>query len=113
MDDLAALLLDGFQRDERAAGLHARFLLEFPLCSDEQILVGIRFALGNRPRPIVLLLEIGTAWMSQQDLKDSILDTYISNPALSLGMATFSTSDSQHLITASLELEIYGFYRPP
>ena len=46
---LPPFCLMGLQRNERASWLQARLLLEFPLGGDEQILVAIRFALGDRP----------------------------------------------------------------
>ena len=49
VNDLAALLLDRLEWNEGAGRFQARLLLELPLGGDEQILVGIRFALGDRP----------------------------------------------------------------
>lgn len=69
MDELAALLLDGLEGDEWAGRLNASFLLELPLGGYEQIFVGIRFALGDRPRTFVLVGEKGTARMSQEDFE--------------------------------------------
>ena len=74
LDDLAALLLDGLQGPERPPRFQARLLLELPLGRDQQIFVAVRFAFGDRPRPIVLVDEIGAARMGQEDFEDSILD---------------------------------------
>ena len=49
--------------------------------------------------------------MGQEDLSDSILTRYISQSGTTRGMA-ISTSDSQHLIAASLKLVVHGFDRP-
>ena len=57
VDDLAALLLDGLQRNERASGLQAGFFLELPLGREQQIFVGFWLALGDRPCPFILVDE--------------------------------------------------------
>ena len=74
MDDFAAFLLYGLQQDEWAGGFHARLFLEVPLGRDEQVFVGVWFALGDRPGPIIFLLKERATRMGQKNLKGSILN---------------------------------------
>ena len=54
------------QVDERPLGGHPRFLLEFPQGGCENLLVLLRFALGNAPPAIVPVLEERPSGMSHQ-----------------------------------------------
>src|SRR5208282_5792316 len=63
---LAALLLDGRQRDEVTHGGEVRLFGEFALRGDEQIGAGLGEALGDRPRPVVFLRPKRPARMRKQ-----------------------------------------------
>ena len=86
MDDLAALLLDRRQRQEGAGRLQASLLLELALRRKQQILAGLRFALGDRPGRIVFVDEVRTAGMGQQDLDGAILNPVHQKPGVSRGV---------------------------
>ena len=74
VDDLAAFLLDRFQRQERAGWFQAGLFFKFPLGRRHQIFVGVEFALGNRPDAFISVDAKGAAGMGQQNFSGSLSD---------------------------------------
>lgn len=71
VDDLAAGLLDRFERAELSLDSEARFFLEFPPGGIQRGFVR-KFAFGNRPRAEVFASPEGTAGMDEEHLDLSL-----------------------------------------
>jgi hypothetical protein len=69
VDDLSTVLADGVKGEKGSGGAAAGLLEEFAAGSVEWIFAGMDLALGDGPNAEVLLPEVGSTGMHEEDLR--------------------------------------------